>query len=80
MTKKKKQNDDDLFWANDTNNHLKRKILTWGVFIEIDNKDQDTYEVILPEKINDLVFEYLFKLEKKNKLPTQHNTKGKLLW
>jgi len=24
MQKKKKQNDDDLFWANDTNNHVKQ--------------------------------------------------------
>jgi len=28
MAKKKKQNDDDLFWANDTNNHLYKPTAT----------------------------------------------------
>ena len=28
MTKKKKENDDDLFWANDTNNNLYKSTAT----------------------------------------------------
>ena len=28
MTKKKKENDDDLFWSNDTNNHLYKPTAT----------------------------------------------------
>ena len=58
----------------------KKQILNWGVFIEIDNKTQDTHEVILSEKISDLIWEHLSKKEKQNKLPTKHNTRGKILW
>ena len=42
----------------------KKQILNWGVFIEIDNKTQDTHEVILSEKISDLIWEHLSKKEK----------------
>ena len=58
----------------------KRKINNWGVFIEIDNLYGDTFEVILPEKINKLVWKHLYELEKQDKLPTNHNTQGKILW
>ena len=59
---------------------MKRKIGNWGLFIEIDNLYGDTFEVILPEKINKLIWKHLHELQKQDKLPTEHDTQGKILW
>ena len=61
---------------------LGKTINEWGVFIEF--KDKVTGEIVLPEKISDMVSDFLFKESKRTDLcghrNSMINTNGKIVW
>ena len=61
---------------------LGKTINEWGVFIEF--KDKVTGEIVLPEKISDMVSDFLFKKSKRTDLcghrNSMINTNGKIVW